>query len=91
MAKKISKKAAAEQAVRIATIYNKSVVSKTQLRAESADAISLFLKKGGVIEQCKPSRRGTKGSKMASKSSRGFVSGTGGFATGYPKRSVGGF
>lgn len=79
-----------EQAVRIATIYNRSVVSKKEVRAETQDALTLFLKKGGVIEQCKPSRRGAKGSKMSAKSSRGFVSGTGGFAAGYPKRTIGG-
>jgi hypothetical protein len=79
-----------QKAIAKATIYNTSTQSKSQMRAESADAIALFLRKGGVIEQCKPSRRGRKGSKMASKSSRGFVSGTSGFATGYPKRSVGG-
>lgn len=79
-----------QKAVAKATIYNTSAKTKSQLRAEGADAVAAFLRAGGVIEQCKPSRRGSKGSKMASKSSRGFVSGTGGFATGYPKRSMGG-
>lgn len=85
---KMTKKAQREQAVRIATIYNRSVTPKSVIRAESEDAVTAFLRRGGVIEQCKPSRRGSK-TKMASKSSRGFVSGTSGFATGYPKKSVG--
>lgn len=84
MSKKISKK----QALRIATIYNKSVTPKSVLRAQSEDAITAFLRRGGVIEQCKPSRRKST-TKMSSKSSRGFVSGTSGFANGYPKKSVG--
>ena len=87
---KLTKKAQREQAVRIQTIYNRSVTPKSQLRDESADAVALFLKKGGVIQECKPSRRGLKaGRKMAGKTSKGFVSGTGGFANGYPKKSVG--
>ena len=72
----------------IATIYNRSVKTKAELRAESQDAITLFLKRGGVIQEGKPSRRKT-GSKMSAKSSKGYVSGTSGFANGYPRRSTG--
>lgn len=84
---KMTKKAAAEKAVRISTIYNRSPKTKAEMRAESADAIALFLKKGGVIQEAKPSRRKT-GAKMSAKTTR-FVSGTSGFANGYPRKSTG--
>ena len=71
----------------LATIYNTSVKTKSELRAESEKALKAFLKKGGVIEVGKPAR--AKKTKMASKSSRGFVAGTAGFATGYPRRTMG--
>ena len=87
MAKKLSKKAQAEQQVRISTIYNKSIKSKSELRAESADAVALFLKRGGVIQEAKPSRRRIKAT-MSSKTTR-YVSGTSGFANGYPRKSIG--
>lgn len=75
---------------RISIIYNRTVKSKSELREESQDAITLFLKRGGAIQECKPSRRGSKaGRKMTGKSSKGFVSGTGGFANGFPRRSTG--
>lgn len=77
-----------EKAVRISTIYNRSIVTKAEIRSETDSQIEAFLKKGGVIEQCKPSRRKT-GSKMSGKTSRGFQGGTSGFATGYPRRSTG--
>jgi len=73
--------------VKVATIYNRSVQSKAEIRAESEKAFKMFLKKGGVIEVGRPAR--ARKSKMVSKSSRGFVAGTGGFATGFPRRSVG--
>lgn len=77
-----------EKAVKISTIYNRSIVTKAEMRAESDAQIQAFLKAGGVIQEGKPSRRKS-GSKMSSKSSRGFQAGTSGFATGYPRRSVG--
>jgi hypothetical protein len=87
---RVSKKEAAKKAVAKATIYNTSIKSKSEMRAESEDALTAFLKKGGVIQECKPSRRGAKaGRKMTGKSSRGFVTGTSGFANGFPKRTVG--
>lgn len=87
---KVSKKAVAEKKAMIATIYNRSVVTKSEARAESEDAITKFLQAGGVIQECKPSRRGAKaGRKMSGKTSRGFQSGTGGFATGFPRGSAG--
>ncbi len=85
---RISKKEAVKQAVAKATIYNTSIKTKSQMRAESEDALTAFLKKGGVITECKPSRRKS-GSKMRASSSKGFVSGTSGFANGYPRKSTG--
>lgn len=78
-----------KQAIRISTIYNRSVVSKAEIRAESEDAITAFLRNGGVIEvaKTKKTRRRTT-QKMSGKTSKGFQSGTSGFATGYPKRSI---
>ena len=87
MAKKLSKKAAAEKALIVATIYNRSPKTKAELRAESADAIALFLNRGGVIQEGRKPRA-RKGSKMAAKSTR-FVSGTSGFANGFPRKSTG--
>lgn len=76
-----------EKQVKIATIYNRSVKTKAELRAESEEQVALFLKRGGVIEYGKPAR--ARRSKMSAKSSKGFVSGTAGFANGYPRRSIG--
>ena len=64
------------------TIYK----SKSQVRQETSEALQLFLARGGQIEVVKA--RKTPKSKMTVKVSRGFQSGTSGFATGYPKRSV---
>lgn len=71
----------------ISTIYNTSVKTKAELRAESEKALSVFLRKGGSVEVGRPAR--ARKTAMSGKTSRGFVSGTGGFATGYPRRSVG--
>ena len=68
-------------------IYNHSTKTKAELRAESADAIAAFLARGGVIEQGRKPRA-RKGSKMASKTTR-FVTGTSGFANGFPRKSTG--
>ena len=70
-----------------ATIYNTSLKTKSQLRAEGDDALTKFLKAGGVIQVAKP--RKTPRSKMTAKNSRGFTTGTSGFANGFPKRSFG--
>jgi hypothetical protein len=76
-----------EKQVKIATIYNRSVKTKAELRAESEEQVALFLKRGGVIEYGKPARKKT-GSKMSGKTTR-YVSGTSGFANGYPRKSMG--
>jgi len=70
-----------------ATIYNTSVKTKAELRAESADALALFLAKGGVIQEGRKARP-RKGSKMSAKTTR-FVTGTSGFANGFPRKSIG--
>lgn len=60
--------------------------SKSQVRTETADALEQFLARGGQIEVVK-ARKAPK-AKMSAKPSRGFQSGTSGFATGFPKRSI---
>ena len=59
--------------------------SKSQLRAETATAVSLFLKTGGSIETIKPRKAPT--TKMRGKNSRGFVQGSSGFANGFPRKT----
>lgn len=76
-----------EKKLIVATIYNKPVISKAEVRAESDKALKAFLRKGGSVTVEKPQR--VKRSTMTAKSSKGFVSGTSGFATGYPRRSIG--
>lgn len=61
--------------------------SKSQVRAETADAVEKFLRSGGVIEQVK-ARKAPK-QKMVCRTSRGFTSGSSGFATGYPSKGTG--
>jgi hypothetical protein len=70
----------------VATIYNKPVMSKSEARAEGEKAMKAFLKKGGVVQVNEKKRKAPK-TKMSSKSSRGFMGGTGGFATGYPRKT----
>jgi len=71
------------------TIYNTTLKSKSELRAEGEKALQAFLKRGGAITEVKASRRKTT-SKMRANSSKGFVSGTSGFASGFPRQSFGG-
>ena len=84
----MARKSKAVKAQIVSAIYNVSTKSKAELRAESADAVAEFLARGGVIEQGRKPRA-RKGSKMACKSSKGFQSGTSGFATGFPRKSTG--
>ena len=67
------------------TIYK----SKSEIRVETSEAIQAFLARGGSIEVV-PSKKTRKRTtqKMSSKTSRGYTTGTSGFATGYPRRSV---
>jgi hypothetical protein len=71
------------------TIYNTTTKTKSVLRAEGDKALKAFLKSGGAITEVKASRRKTT-SKMRANSSKGFVSGTSGFANGFPRSSMGG-
>jgi len=66
------------------TIYK----SKAEARVETSEAIQQFLARGGSIEIVK-SRKAPKQT-MKGKSSRGFTSGTSGFAAGFPKKSIAG-
>lgn len=75
-----------EKKLIVATIYNKPVISKAEARAESEKALKKFLKSGGAIEIVK-SRKNPK-SKLSAKNSKGFVKGTSGFPTGYPKKML---
>jgi len=70
----------------VASIYNKPVMTKSEARAEGEKAMKAFLKKGGVIQVNEKTRKAPK-TKMSGKSSRGFMGGTGGFATGYPRKT----
>jgi len=70
----------------VATIYNKPVMTKAEARVEGEKALKAFLKKGGVVQVDEKKRKAPK-TKMSGKSSRGFMGGTGGFATGYPRRT----
>lgn len=74
-----------KRAIITAIIYNCSPKTKAEIRAESEVALKAFLRRGGVIEKGRPAR--ARKSKMASKSSRGYVRGTSGFAVGYPRKS----
>jgi hypothetical protein len=64
------------------TIYK----SKEQMRQESEKALKKFLKSGGVIQVDTRKRKAPKGV-MRSKSSRGFIAGSSGFAVGFPSKS----
>jgi hypothetical protein len=70
----------------VATIYNKPVMSKSEARAEGEKALQAFLKKGGVVQVDEKKRKSPK-TKMSGKSSRGFMGGSSGFATGYPSKT----
>lgn len=67
------------------TIYK----SKVQLREETSEAIQSFLASGGTIQivPAKKTRKRTT-QKMASKTSRGYTTGTSGFANGYPRKAI---
>ena len=66
----------------------KQVIQKTkaELRAETEKQIKAFLRKGGTIEIVKA--RKVPKQKMTTKNSRGFCTGTSGFANGMPRKST---
>jgi hypothetical protein len=70
----------------VATIYNKPVMSKSEARAEGEKALQAFLKKGGIVQVDEKKRKSPK-TKISGKSSRGFMGGSSGFATGYPSKT----
>jgi hypothetical protein len=57
--------------------------TKTQIRQETEAQVKAFLRTGGSIEVVKAKKAPAQ--KMMAKSSRGFVKGSSGFATGFPK------
>jgi len=59
--------------------------TKAELRVESQKALKKFLKTGGDIQIIKA--RKIPKSKMTTKTSRGFVAGTGGMSTGFPSKA----
>jgi hypothetical protein len=59
--------------------------TKAELRAETEQQVTLFLKKGGSIEVIKP-RKAPK-QKMNGKTTRQASTGTSGFAVGFPTKS----
>lgn len=59
---------------------------KSQLRAETEDAVQKFLKAGGTIQVVK-ARKAPK-QKMRATGTRQASTGSAGFATGYPRRST---
>jgi hypothetical protein len=62
---------------------------KSVVRQETSESIQQFLASGGQIQvvPAKKTRKRTT-QKMSSKSSRGYQSGTSGFATGYPRKTL---
>jgi hypothetical protein len=67
------------------TIYK----PKSEQRAETSEALQQFLAAGGQIQVIPAKKtRGRTKQKMVAKSSRGFQSGTSGFATGYPRKTL---
>lgn len=60
--------------------------SKSQVRAETADAVADFLARGGQIEVVK-ARKAPK-QKMSAKTTRQPSKGTSGFATGFSRSSI---
>jgi len=68
-------------------IYNMQLRTKNESRALAEKELKTFLRKGGVIKVDKPQRNPK--SFMSAKSSRGYLGGTSGFATGYPRKVVG--
>jgi hypothetical protein len=67
------------------TIYK----PKSVVRQETSESIQQFLASGGQIQviPAKKTRKRTT-QKMSAKTSRGFQSGTSGFANGYPRKTL---
>ncbi len=65
---------------------NEVYKSKSQLREETSEALQQFLARGGQIQVVKARKAPTQ--KMLGKQSRNASTGSSGFATGYPSRSL---
>jgi hypothetical protein len=67
------------------TIYK----PKSVVRQETSEALQVFLASGGSIQvvPAKKTRKRTT-QKMTSKSSKGYNTGTSGFASGFPRKST---
>jgi hypothetical protein len=69
---------------------NEVYKSKSQIREESAAALAEFLARGGSVEVVKAKKmRKRTTQKMSGKTSRGFRSGSSGFAVGYSRSTLG--
>ena len=75
-----------EKLMEIKMTVNTLYKDKSQLRAETSDAVAKFLKAGGTIQVVK-ARKAPK-QKMKAVGTRQASTGTAGFATGYPRRST---
>ena len=63
--------------------------TKSQIRSETATSVEAFIRNGGVVEICKPSKKGMKAGKtMKASTTRGIVVG-GGKPMGYTRSSFG--
>lgn len=60
--------------------------SKSDIRAETEIALKQFLRTGGSVEVVATKKAPKQ--KMSGKTSRGFVTGTSGFASGMPRKSA---
>jgi hypothetical protein len=65
---------------------NEVYKSKSQLREETSEALQQFLARGGQVQVVKARKAPTQ--KMLGKQSRNASTGSGGFAVGYPSRSL---
>lgn len=61
--------------------------SKSQVRTETNEQLEKFLRSGGVIQVVKAKKAPKQ--KMKAVGTRNASTGTGGFATGYPRKSSG--
>jgi hypothetical protein len=68
-------------------VYNMQLRTKQESRALAEKEVKAFLRKGGVIQTEKPQKNPK--TFMSAKSSRGFLTGTSGFAIGFPRKVVG--
>lgn len=63
-----------------------NVVNKSQVREQTSDALQMFFARGGQVQVVKSRKAPIL--KMLGKNSRGFRTGTSGFAVGFPSKSM---